>query len=48
MLTANVKKTFSQACMRALASLLELLAMLVFCLPFAFLIGIFITSILQS
>lgn len=48
MLTANVKKTFSPACMRALGSLLELIAMLVFCLPFAFLIGMFITSILQS
>lgn len=47
MLTANVKKTFSPACMRALASLLELLAMLVFCLPFAFLIGMFLTSLIQ-
>lgn len=47
MLTANVKKTFSPACMRALASLVELLAMLVFCLPFAFLIGMFITSFLK-
>ena len=47
MLPSNVKKTFSHAVMSAAATVIELICLLIFCFPFAFVIGVIVSQFIS-
>lgn len=47
MLPSNVKKTFSHAAMSAVATVIELICMLIFSFPFAFVIGVIVSQLIS-